>query len=265
MKVGQALAQSRAHEEDSEGQGQSPVLLKIKEILKSTDPNRWGRAGAALNPNSTYPKALENWEQVYTLDLPNGVLVLRSSTPVDCKFVRGGFLFTPKAAERFLIELRPQGWNPKELIDPYHRGGVSRGEKKHETLAEGQYARELFMDVKDRYEKHTRTKQEDLNAVTANLLESLAYGRTAIRLEDWEQTTSEISRSVYQGKIDGVSIELSKVINEGLDSYHAVCSRDGLQTRVSATRALQDLYLRVEEVVRLSQLEALSKILEPLG
>lgn len=264
MKVTRAAAAVKQWEEDSEAEKENPVLLKIKEILKNTDPDKWVKAGAALNPESTYPKALENWELVYILDIPTGVLVLRNSTPVECKFVRGGYLIAPKAAERFLIELRAQGWNPRELIDPYHRGGVSRGDKKHETLAEGQYARELFLHVQRRYEEHTRTKQDDLNGVAANLLEALAYGRKEIILDDWEQTASEISRSAYQGHVDGVVIELSKVTNEGLDSFHAVFSRDPLQVRISATRAVQDLYRRVEEMIRLTQLEALSRILEPL-
>lgn len=262
-KFSAAAAGQPGGESDSDSYP-NPVLQKIKEVLKSTDPDKWSKAGAALNIETTYPKALETWERVYILDIPTGVLTLRSSTPVQSKFVRGGYLLTPNGHERFTIELRPQGWNPKELIDPYFRGG-NRGEKKHETLAEGQYARELFLHVQDRYERHTHSRQEELNGVAANLLEALAYGRKKLVLADWDHTVGENARSVYTGKVDEITIELSKITNEGLDSYHASFSQGVLQIRISATRAVQDLYQMVEEMIRLQQLEALSKILEPLG
>lgn len=242
----------------------NPILEKIKVVLKSTDPGKWSRAGNQLQSDALYPKALDTWEHLYTLDIPNGVLVLRASTPVESKFVRGGYQISPRAAERFTIELRAQGWSPRELIDPYYRMS-QKGSAKFETLAEGQYVRELFVDIQFRYRDHTRSRQDDLSIRAAEIIESFSVGKRAIEAADWNQVVSEPGRSVFQATIDGIGVEISKVTNQDLDSFHSTFSRDSLQYRIDSTRALKELFLAVEEKTRLAQLEALSKILEPLG
>lgn len=253
-----------AHADDTASSQSNPVLEKIKVILKSTDPAKWSRATNRLHAESIYPKALDAWEQVYTLDIPTGVLVLRCSTPVESKFTRGGYHIVPRANDHFTIELRAQGWNARELIDPYYRTS-QKGSAKFETLAEGQYVRELFLDIQRRFHEHTRSRQDDLGTRAMSIIESFSVGERKVSAADWNQVISEPGRSVYQAVIDGVNIEIAKVTNQDLDSFHSTFTRDKLQFRIDSTRALQELFLAVEEKSRLAQLEALSKILEPLS
>ena len=116
------------------------------------------------------------WEELFCTDTKNGVLVLRRSTPLVSNFFGGGYTFSEQGLPRFFVEIRSRGWAPKMLIDPYYRssGGV---DKSYRILAEGDVARQLYMEVEGSVREYRDSLKRDFNdsveRLTSNMHEQV--------------------------------------------------------------------------------------------
>lgn len=258
--MGKEYSMCDANDGAESGEVEAPILEKIKSLLKEIGPEKWIRAGEAFDPSVLCPKALQSWEQVFAMVIPTGTLAIRSSRPVQSKFIRGGYALSAKEDEQFTVELRASGWQPKELIDPYHRTGALK-ERPYSTLAEGRFARELFLHVRQRFEEYRKTAQQDLAMKVEDFVEKTLTSRD-VDGKAWTWTPLATRSAKYCCHLDSIELEVSSVLKDEFPCYEMQAKSGGIQFSMSSNRRVQDLYLLVEEAVRLAQLQTLSSVLE---
>lgn len=248
--------------ENSESKGaQHPALEKVETILRSTPPSDWSKWGEKLGLQELYSSAFEYWEHLFALSLSTGLLLLRSSQRVKWMFVKGGYKLAPLGPVLYSVELRPHGWNPKQLVDPHARK-TSSALRQFDLLADGPFAERLFSHVESLFEAHQREKQKHLEETVSAMLEDLVSGRLPVHPEAWRRTNSTEFVTTYVSTVQGIDIEITRKISEETTSYEAVFVREKNTVRKYGLRSLQMLYGQVEGVNRIQQLEQLGKVLE---
>lgn len=256
-KIHSALAETDDGGPDA---GEAPVLQKIKSLLKGIGPEKWIHAGHAFDPNILSPKALQSWEEVYAMVIPTGTLAIRSSQAMQSKFVRGGYVLSPLDEEQFTVELRVSGWQPKELVDPYHRTAASK-ERAYSTLAEGRFARELYLHVQKRFSEFRKSAQQQLESKIQDFLDATLSSQDVDGMA-WTWTSQGARAAKYTRQLDGIEVEVSKSIKDEFPCYELTGSLQGIQFKITGSRQVQDFYTLVEQAVRLAQLQTLSEVLE---
>lgn len=245
----------------SESQIQHPALEKVETILRSTPPADWSKWGEKLGLQELYAAPYEYWEYLFALSLSTGLLLLRSSQKVKWMFVKGGYKISPVAPIQYSIELRPHGWNPKQLVDPHARKTAS-ALRQFDLLADGPFAQKLFAHVESIVEAYQRERQKQLEEDAVALLDDFVSGRIQVFPEAWQRTASTEFLTTYASSVQGISIEISRSVSEETISFEAVFTRDKNRVHKHGLRQLQLLFGQVEGVNRIQQLEQLGRVLE---
>lgn len=254
---------SRARTAEPE-EKKNPVLEKIKYTLTHSDPDKWEKYGEELNTTGKYPKAYEKWELAYCIDLPNGLLTFRNSTPVNSEYFGGGYTITPNGNQHFTIELRPRSWDPRTLIDPFFRSTLDK-DKHFKLLAEGDVARDLFSIVEKTYISFNSQKKL---SISESLLE-LANNITAVAKEStaevWEKSEAEDGSSTYSTLCGEISVTVSRKKKLDTFNYTLLFSRDAIKSPIKDYNLAREVYEIIDEKHKTAALEALQNVLDEAG
>lgn len=238
---------------------ENPLISKIKIMLDKTGPDRWRRYDDEINPDQRFEKGRNAWERVYTLEIPNGTLVLRCSQPVRADYVAGGYALAPIGPERYLTEIRAKGWDAIELIDPYRLGGVS--DKRCEVLAEGRIAQELFVLVASKVRGFVAETQKSFDAEIEDFLQKLPQQLRKMNFEIWSKKEGERGGRSYQAKFGQLDIQVFWDVSYGQENYYVIARRGTLVSRNLDWSLAKEVFDSIEKMEQHSGLLALSKVL----
>jgi hypothetical protein len=239
------------------------ILDKIKQTLSGTSADRWEQAGEELDSSKKYQKPQDTWEQIFCTDVKTGVLVLRCSTPVRARFFGGGYALEESGIPEYSVEVRPRGWAPKMIIDPYFRT-TSGIERKLEKLAEGEIARQLYHEIllvvreyRAEVKKEFELGVERFNAEYVEQVESTGP-------EDWELHSTERHITKYSAEINSMAITVTRTVQENTSYHDLVLSRAGLVWECKDAKMKKAVFEIVDESYRGASLEKLGKVLEDM-
>jgi len=160
---------------------------QINSTLQKTDARKWRLFGGVFDPKALHTRPRDYWEHLYTLQTPQGHLVLRSSMEVSSKFFRGGYKLTPVEEPVITVEKRELSWNPRELTDPFYRGVMHSGCR---VLVQGEMAIDFFSQVADVYGEFQEKLEGVLEEDIGQLLEGLEQVIANSKYHDWERVIS---------------------------------------------------------------------------
>ena len=224
------------HSEAEGSKGPGGLLEKIKTTLANTPAERWEQGGEDLDPSKKHQRAQESWEQLYCTDTKTGVLVLRYSIPVVSNFFAGGYSFVESGIPRYLIELRPRGWTPRMIIDPHYRG-AGAAERSHQVLADGDVARQLYIEVHTAIKQYRESLRRDFNDSVERLIAGIR-----------EQVQMTVGCLI-----------------KALSAMHSMnFSKYGLRWDCRDSNLCKEIFAVVDESVRQSSLEQLGKVLDDM-
>lgn len=241
---------------------QELLLEKINTILEKTDPESWKKGGYPVDPEERFEKPRKTWEELYTLDIPAGTLVLRCSTPVKSEFVGRGFGLVPIAPPNFTTEIRASGWHFTELTDPYKRSRLS--DRSCTVLAEGQIAEELYLKVDDSYLNHFADIQDAFDNESYDFISRLPGRLKDETLSDWDRKEDTPGEVYYHGIVDDLEVEVGHLYIDGREQFSCTVTRDKTESEITDYGLIKELYIAIEEVGQTSRLATLSKALEQL-
>lgn len=244
------------------GGDENPVLTKIKAMLSATKPEKWIQFAEDLGSDKGYPKPLENWERVYVLDLPNGLLAVRSSQPVRCDYFSGGYTVFPAGTERFTIELRQKTWSPKGLVDPYHFSS-STNQLQYQILLDGEDARKLFFEVQRILQEHDEGRKGSFITQARSLEQNLISRLRQVSASEWQRESAQEGVAQYKAIIDGLHIALIKVLDENENSSYYLWLSSGEHSWEGSDHGLaREAFELVDSIYREAALLSFSEVLE---
>ena len=241
----------------------SSLLDKIKLTLANTAPERWEEAGEELDSSKKYQKSRDAWEQVFCTDAKNGVLVLRCSTPVRGNYFGGGYALVENGVPQYTVELRPRGWAPKMLVDPYYRtaGGV---EREYQTLVEGDIARQIYFEIKTIVIEHRESMRRDFNDSVERLMSVITDRVKQTYADEWELHHTDRNVVKYSATIEGLVLEIAQFVKDRNFYFEMTLSKYGLKWECRDTPTMRDVFKIVDDCVKHTSLEQLDKVLEDI-
>lgn len=257
------LAKKRLQDEEKKV-ADHPVLQKIRGLLSQAKPDKWRSGGEELNTKAKYPRHLDTWEQVLAIDMADGILVLRSSLPVKCEYLVGGYTLTPVALENYTVEMRAKGWNLRELVDPYYRN-TGRKDKRCDVLLEGSMAGVLYREIRTLVESFIRERKRSFEEECMDLVRRLPDVIPTTKAESWERVI-EKNALRFAGTVENIQIEVSKTTTDGKDHYDAKLCREELTSKNTVINNMaKDLFDKIDSLGKNAKLNELSKLLEGAG
>jgi len=251
------------HSEAEGSKGPGGLLEKIKTTLANTPAERWEQGGEDLDPSKKHQRAQESWEQLYCTDTKTGVLVLRYSIPVVSNFFAGGYSFVESGIPRYMIELRPRGWTPRMIIDPHYRG-AGAAERSHQVLADGDVARQLYIEVHTAIKQYRESLRRDFNDSVERLIAGIREQVQMTAADDWQAVEGEDKYTGYRADINGMTVTVGCLI-KALSAMHSMnFSKYGLKWDCRDSNLCKEIFAVVDESVRQSSLEQLGKVLDEM-
>lgn len=247
---------------DNQKSQQELLLDKIRHILHKTNPEYWKKGGAPLDEDERFEKPRQNWEEVYCLDIPTGVLVLRRSTPLRSQFAGRGFQLFYNDIPRYTTEIRAAGWHHTELTDPYKRSQNS--DRTKTILAEGEIGKDIYYYVENVYNGHFGKLQSDFDKKTYELVCSLPLRLKKETLDNWERVEDDDGEIHYISVIDEFKVDVSIIRLDGRDKYKVKVSKKQLKTSIDNQGIAEELFKSVEELGQTSRLMTLTRSLEQI-
>jgi len=252
--------------EGAEGEGLRAgggLLEKIKSTLASTPADRWEEGGEELDSSKKYQRAQETWEQLYCTDTKTGVLVLRCSTPVVSNFFAGGYSFVEAGVPRYAVELRPRGWTPKMILDPGFRGAQATA-KSFQTLAEGDIAHQLYLEVQVSIRQHRESLRRDFNDSVERLNANIREQVQTTAADDWQAVDGEAGYTGYRADVNGMTVTVGSTVRDRSSSHSMSFMKYGLRWECRDINLCKEIFTMVDESVRQASLEQLGKVLEDM-
>lgn len=254
---------SKEKEEIQNQKSQQELLLdKIRHILKKTNPELWKKGGYPLNMEERFEKPRQFWEELYSLDIPTGVLAIRSSTPVKSEFAGRGFQLKASDKPIYSTEIRASGWHHSELTDPYKRSQIS--DRTCTVLAEGEIAKDIYFYVEDSYDKHFHVKQQEFDKKAYEFVCSLPQRLKKETLSNWERVEDKVGEIHYVSSIDKLTVDVAKVYQEERELYTLHVKDKQLVTEIKNQGIAKDLFHAVEDLGQTSRLMTLTRALEQI-
>jgi hypothetical protein len=245
----------------AEQKSQQDLLFdKIKALLKDTDPECWRKGGDPLSPSDRFEKPRYTWELVYTLAIPSGVLVARSSTPVRSDFQGRGFMLLPVGAPIFTIEMRAPGWHHSELTDPYKRSRFS--DRRCSVLAEGSIAKSLYQHIEQVYESYHNAKQKDFDKEAYDYVCKLPAKLKEETSNKWERIEEVPGEVHFVAVLNGMKIDVNRKYVGERECYDLTVSKLRVASKIQDRVLAKELFHSAEELGLTSRLMSLTKALE---
>ncbi len=254
--------QKRKNALSDHGSQQELLLKKVEDILHRTDVDSWKKGGEPLKHNQLFEKPRKTWEEVYTLNIPAGVLVMRASTPLRSEFVGRGFSHYPAANTNFTVELRAEGWKHTELTDPYARSRSA--DRSCTLLADGGIARKLYVSLEGIYKNFFSTKVSSFKKEAYLFIQKLINRLRDETIDNWERTEDTPGCVDLSCVVDGYQVTVSKGYYGGREEYALLVKKGSLSTKILDRALTVALYDAVNDLGQTSRLMTLTKALEEL-
>lgn len=248
--------------------GESPLLTKVKDLLKRADPGKWRREGEELDLDRKYPQQRDSWEKSYSISINNGILVIRSTQPVKCAYFGGGYTITPLGNPVYTVEIKASSFNARDVVEPGQRtttSAVSGPAQKVEVLAEGRVAETIYELVHTTVRKHLDDQREGFEHDAQELFDKLLNRDRELTSESWDKTEKEEKEGpvvTYTATISGMKTEVSRRVQGSSERYSVTFNRGGLKQERKEGAQIRELFEIVEDAARNVRLMALSKVLE---
>jgi hypothetical protein len=239
------------------------IVEKLKQTLANTSVERWEEAGEELDPNKKHQRPRETWDQMFCTDTKNGVLVLRRSVAVTSNFFGGGYTYAESGIPRFFVEIRPRGWVPRMLLDPFYRSHTG-SEQKEQVLAEGEVAKQLYREVELTVKQHRDSLRRDFTDSVERLMANIHEQVRGTAAEDWQKEDGEPGFTGYKADVNGMTVTVGCLVKERAANYVMRLSKYGLHWDCRDMNIIRDIFAIVDESVRQASLEQLGKVLEDM-
>jgi hypothetical protein len=242
------------------------LLEKIKVMLANSSAERWHQVGERLDSDRKFQRPQEIWEHSYYTETSSGVLMVRSTTPVSCKFFGGGYSFTRAGLARCVVELRPRNWRPRRVAD---KGEVpstasANDDSKARVLVDGDTARAIFEEVERRMSYHQDSLRQDFRDSVQRLLANVQEQVAASAATEWRLVEGPVGYSGYTGDVNGVALTVGIQRRGSTTIYSMYCMKHGLRWDCRDSRIIKEVFELVDESVRQVSLEQLGKVLEEM-
>lgn len=241
----------------------APLMERIKDILAETSAERWEGTSEELDPQKKLTQNRQTWEEFFCTDVKSGVLVIRKSTIVKSNYYGGGYFLSEGALPHHTIELRPKGWIPRMLSDPFFRS-ASGIERKVQVLVEGEIARQLFEQVKETVRVFRLSVKRDFEAAIEHLTPKLLSLVAETNAGDWTTELEDPHTTTYLGEIDGMKVSSSLTVKDLSGLYSLRLSKYGLHWDSRDFVMAKEVYDVVDDCVKHASLEKLGKVLEEM-
>lgn len=257
---------SVANKEDlGEDLGSNPVLKKIARLLTNSSATDWKAGGFDISSEARIPRPVQVHEFVYVRDLPEKSLVVRASTPVSCQYAAGGYKLTAITGGNYSIELRDRVFDPDKLVDPKFSSNFKG--KFLEVLATGEVARKLFEDVRDLVRGNTKNVQREFELRAINYFDTLLDSVENSQITGWAREVAMVDgrdNTIYRVTHEEMDLSVSRSV-EGWDAQFELRIKQG-KFEVNKFGGVPKLiFLALEKLEQLNQLEGLEKKLRELG
>ncbi len=237
------------------------LYQKIKKLIEVSDPAKFRSYDEQLNEGRTYPKPRKAWEVVYTVKIDDGNLTFRESTPLASIYIAGGYQLRIADEPRYTIELRPEGWDAIELVDPF-RVKTEHANTEYEILVEGNLAVDLVRQVEDKlYTYNKKTKGEFAEVVK----ERLEYLKKHMQETDGKWKKREDAQAmVYSAELFDITINVCKEKSGYADNYFVYAKRGHVSVKIDDNALVRELYELIDKLAEVTGLINLEKALEDL-
>ncbi|MGI6680090.1 MAG: hypothetical protein ACOX3T_01135 [Bdellovibrionota bacterium] len=237
------------------------LYQKIKKLIEVSPEEKFISYDERLISDKAYPKPRKTWEVMHTVRINDGVLVFRESTPLASIYVAGGYQFKEADAPRYTIELRPEGWDAIELVDPF-RIVSEHADKTYEILAEGHLAKELVELVQNKLDIYnSHAKEEFKNLV----IEKLDYLKRHLQETDgmWKKREDSMAM-VYSATFDDIMLNICKEKTHYSAKYFIFAKKKSIAIKIDDNAFCQELYELIDKLSEVTGLINLEKALEDL-
>lgn len=253
-------------DQEVDGGFSHPMLEKIRKLLISTEPEKWGIGGEDLSDELRYQRPRTSHEQVLVRDLPSGSLVLHVVQPVECHYSPGGYVPSAAGAAIYTVEVRDRIFDPAKLVDPKYSANFQG--KRCDVIASGDIAKSLFLQVRSTIRELHRGLKKEFDAVTEELSKNLPDTVKAIAYDAWTKNSEQKDGTktfTFSTEVTGVLVTLVKEVEGFSDSYRAIFSKGPLTYTHLPTGIARQCIRILEEAEQEAQLQKLNGVLKDLG
>lgn len=237
------------------------LYQKIKKLIEISPEEKFISYEERLRGDKTYPKPRKTWEVIHTVKINDGNLVFRESTPLASVYITGGYQLKEADSPKYTIELRPEGWDAIELVDPF-RITSEHANKEYNILAEGELAKELVLQVQEKlYIYNSKIKNEFKEEV----VEKLEYLKKHLQETDGMWQKREDSQAmVYSTTIDNIMLNICKEKTMYSANYFIYAKRKQVAVKIDDKNLSHELYDLIDKLSEVTGLINLEKALEDL-
>lgn len=237
------------------------LYQKIKKIIEILDPAKFRSYDERLNPEKTYPKPKKTWEVVHTVQIDEGNLTFRESTPLASIYVTGGYLLKVADKTKYYIELRPAGWDAIELVDPFSIKS-EHADKSYEILVEGDLAVDLVKLVQEKLDEYNSRVKSEFEGIVRERLEYLK--RHMQQTDGLWKKREDAQAMVYTAQIDDILFNICKEKSIYSEDYYIFAKRKDVAVKIADRGLSREMYDLVDKLSEVTGLLNLEKALDEL-
>ena len=237
------------------------LYQKIQKLIEVSEESKFISYDEQLNKDKTYPKPRKTWEIIHTVKINDGNLVFRESIPLAAIYITGGYQLKEADEPRYTIELRPEGWDAIELVDPF-RITSEYANKEYEILAEGYLAKDLVKQVQEKLYIYNSKAKEEFKQI---VIEKLEYLKKHIQETNgiWKKR-EDAQAMLYSATIDDINLHICKEKTQYSANYFIYAKRKQIAVKIDDRNLSYELYELIDKLSEVTGLINLEKALEDL-
>lgn len=237
------------------------LYQKIKKLIEISEESKFISYDERLNLDKTYPKPRKTWEIVHTVKINDGNLVFRESTPLAAIYITGGYQLKEADEPRYTIELRPEGWDAIEIVDPF-RITSEYANKEYEILAEGDLAKDLVKQVQEKLYIYNSHAKEEFKQV---VIEKLEYIKKHMQETNgiWKKR-EDAQAMIYSATFDDIMLHICKEKTQYSANYFIYAKKKQIAVKIDDRNLSSELYDLIDKLSEVTGLINLEKALEDL-
>lgn len=240
---------------------ETALYQKIKKLIEISDPSKFRSYDEPLVEGRTYPKPRKTWEVVYTVKINDGNLTFRESTPLASIYIAGGYQLRSADNPRYTIELRPEGWDAIELVDPF-RVKTEHANQEYEILVVGDLAVDLVRQLEDKLKMYNGQVKGEFTAVVKERLE---YLKKHMQETDGKWKKREDAQAmVYSADLYDITINVCREKSGYSDNYFVYAKKGQVSVKIDDSAFVRELYELIDKLAEVTGLINLEKALEDL-
>jgi hypothetical protein len=149
------------------------------------------------------------------------------------------------------------------ILDPGFRGTQATA-RQVQVLAEGDVARQLYIEVQAAVRQHRESLRRDFNDSVERLSANIREQIQGTAAEDWQGVEGEASYTGYRADVNGMTVTVGCTVRDRSSSHSMTFSKYGLRWDCRDMNLCKEIFTMVDDSVRQASLEQLGKVLEDM-